>query len=75
MNDYYILQKIGNKHYLYQIVERRMAELPTEIAKRCHEIISEAMLFHRGTFSFWDRESLRASNLEEIKKYAGIIYD
>jgi len=75
MNNYYILQKIGNKQYLYQIVERRMAELPTEIAKRCHEIISEAMLFHRGTFSFWDRESLAASNLEQIKKHAGLIND
>ena len=75
MNDYYILQKIGSKHYLYQIVERRMAELPTEIAKRCHEIISEAMLFHRGTFSFWDKESLRASNLEEIKEHAGLTND
>ena len=52
MNNYYILQKTGNKQYLYQIVERRMGELPTEIAKRCHEIIREAMLFHRGTFSF-----------------------
>ena len=73
MNDYYILQKIGNKHYLHQIVERRMAELPTEIAKRCHEIISEAMLFHRGTFSFWDRDCLESSNLEEIKKQVGLI--
>ncbi len=50
-----------------------MAELPTEIAKRCQEIISEAMLFHRGTFSFWDRDCLKASNLEEIKKQIGII--
>ena len=68
MNNYYIIQKTGNKQYLYQIVERRMGELPTEIAKRCHEIIREAMLFHRGTFSFWDKDCLGASNLEEIKK-------
>ena len=73
MNNYYILQKTGNKQYLYQIVERRMAELPTEIAKRCHEIISEAMLFHRVTFSFWDRDCLESSNLEEIKKQVGLI--
>tara|TARA_R100000458_G_C8271293_1_gene246010 strand:+ start:2481 stop:2693 length:213 start_codon:yes stop_codon:yes gene_type:complete len=66
MTDYYVIQKIANKAYLFEVVERRMGELSTEIADRCREIISQARIFHRGEFFFMDRTSLLASNISYL---------
>ena len=74
MNNYYIV-----KHYplrygkqesrLVRIVERRMAELPEEIAKRCHDIIDSIRpVGSDAEYCFYDRESLQATNLDSIKE-------
>ncbi len=46
-----------------------MAELPEEIAKRCHEIIDSIRpVGSDAEYCFYDRESLQATNLDSIKE-------
>lgn len=68
MTNYYIIKHPqGKRSELVRIVERRMAELDTELATRCHEII-ERIKTTNANYCFYDRESLEASKLEHIKK-------
>tara|TARA_R100001463_G_scaffold6372_1_gene20989 strand:+ start:496 stop:738 length:243 start_codon:yes stop_codon:yes gene_type:complete len=70
VNNYYIVKHWQDgESRLVQIVERRMAELPEEIAKRCHEIIDSIRpVGSDADYCFYDRESLQATNLDSIKE-------
>ena len=70
VNNYYIVKHWqGGESRLVQIVERRMTELPEEIAKRCHEIIDSIRpVGSDADYCFYDRESLQATNLDSIKE-------
>ena len=70
VNNYYIVKHWQDgESRLVQIVERRMAELPEEIAKRCHEIIDSIRpVGSNAEYCFYDRESLQATNLDSIKE-------
>ena len=70
MNNYYIVKHWQDgESRLVRIVERRIAELPEEIAKRCHEIIDSIRpVGSDARYCFYDRESLEATNLDSIKE-------
>jgi hypothetical protein len=76
MNPYYIVKhQPGSESRLIQIVERQMAELESELAARCSKIIdsirpvdSDLATWEKADYCFYDRESLKATNLEHIKK-------
>ena len=70
MNNYYIVKhQQGSESRLIQIVERRMAELDNELANRCHKIIDSIRpVGSDARYCFYDRVSLKATNLEHIKK-------
>ncbi len=70
MNPYYIVKhwQDGDSR-LVQTVERQMAELDHELAARCHKIIDSIRpAGSDAEYCFYDRESLKATNLEHIKK-------
>tara|TARA_Y100001963_G_C6578062_1_gene352037 strand:- start:15 stop:239 length:225 start_codon:yes stop_codon:yes gene_type:complete len=70
MNPYYIVKhQPAKESRLLQTVERQMAELDSEIAARCHKIIDSIRpVGSDAEYCFYDRESLKATNLEHIKK-------
>ena len=70
MNSYYIVKHWQDgESRLIQTVERRMAELDNELADRCHKIIDSIRpVGSDARYCFYDRESLKATNLEHIKK-------
>ena len=70
MNNYYIVKhQQGSESRLIQIVERRMAELDNELANRCHKIIDSIRpVGSDADYCFYDRDCLKQTNLEHIKK-------
>ena len=69
MNPFYIVKHWQEESRLIQVVERRMAELDNELAARCHKIIASIRpVGSDAEYCFYDRESLKATNLEHIKK-------
>jgi len=70
MNPFYIVKHWQDgESRLVQTVERQMAELDNELAARCHKIIDSIRpVGSDARYCFYDRVSLKATNLEHIKQ-------